>query len=151
MSDRDWEKELRKIDEQMERAPRQPEAPPAAVAPPRVSAPIGGVAAAGSAHTTGFGVYARLALATALAVGIAFWPYGARCGLGLAAYLAAVGAVMVGGVWSAVWTWRHRSARAHLLSLLLVLWGLLLASIDILPRAGYAIPTIEHAAAWRCS
>ena len=67
-----------------------------------------------------------------------FWPYASRCGPGLAGYLVAVGAVAVGGAWSAVWSWRHRAAKAHLLSLLLVLWGLSLAAIEVLPRVGYA-------------
>ena len=154
MSERDWDKELRKIDEQMERAARNPApAGPAAVAAPtqRASAPLGAAGVAIPLPTTTFGVYARLALATALGVGIAFWPYGARCGFGLAAYLAAVGAVIVGGGWSAIWTWRHRAARAHLLSLLLVVWGLLLAGIDVLPRTGYAVPTVAHPASWGCN
>ncbi len=154
MSDRDWDKELRKIDEQMERAARQP-APPAVAAPsagtaPRASQPLTAVSGGSVTPTTGFGVYARLALATALAVGIAFWPYAARCGLGLTAYLASVTAVIVAGGWSSVWTFRHRAARAHTLSLLLVLWGLVLAATEVLPRVGYAIPTAAHPASWSC-
>ncbi|HEY0996342.1 MAG TPA: hypothetical protein VGD77_10165, partial [Gemmatimonadaceae bacterium] len=94
--------------------------------------------ATGSTATTTLGVLARLVLATALGVGVLFWPYASRCGPGLAGYLAAVGAVAVGGAWSAVWSWRHRAAKAHLLSLLLVLWGLSLAAIEVLPRVGYA-------------
>jgi len=94
--------------------------------------------------------FLRLGLASALGVGILFWPYGARCGAGLAAYLGAVVAVVVGGAWSAIWTWRHRTARAHVLSLLLVLWGLVLAAVDVLPRAGYAKPTADHPATWAC-
>jgi len=59
--------------------------------------------------------------------------------------------VGVGGVWSAVWTWRHRSSQAHVLSLLLVVWGLVLAGLEILPRTGYATPTTQHPATWMCS
>lgn len=154
MSERDWDAELRKIDEQMARVPAAP--PPSAGAP---SAAPGGTAparvpslpAAPGAGTSSVGVYARLTLATALAVGIVFWPYAARCGFGLAGYLGAVTTVVVAGAWSAVWTWRHRAARAHTLSLLLVLWGLVLAAIDVLPRVGYAIPTNAHPATWSCS
>ncbi|MEO7455015.1 MAG: hypothetical protein ABIY52_02055, partial [Gemmatimonadaceae bacterium] len=80
----------------------------------------------------------RLALATALAVGILFWPYPSRCGLGLAGYGVAVVAVTLGGLWSSVWTWRHRTARAHVLSLLLIAWGLMLGTMEVLPRIGYA-------------
>lgn len=156
MSERDWDAELRKIDEEMAKqaknpAPAPPRVPPAAAPAPQPS--VGGYAPSAPAvpATSGFGVYARLALAVAIGVGIVFWPYANRCGLGLAGYLAAVGAVIVGGAWSAIWTFRHRAGRAHLLSLLLVFWGLVLASLDVLPRIGYAVPTIEHPATWSCS
>lgn len=162
MTERDWDAEMKKIDEQMARAANQPAAPRAA--PPasagalgaQVSAPQGARASAPMAAlgagpaTTSFGVYARLTLAVAVGVAIVFWPYAARCGVGLAAYLAAVLTVIVSGAWSSVWTWRHRAARAHILSLLLVTWGLVLASIEVLPRIGYATPTTAHPAGWSC-
>jgi hypothetical protein len=69
-----------------------------------------------------------------------FWPYEAKCGLALAGYLAAVGVLIGAGVWSAIWTWRHRSSRGHVLSLLLILWGGVLGAIEVLPRIGYAKP-----------
>jgi len=100
--------------------------------------------------TTTLGVMLRLALATALGVGMVFWPYEARCGGGLFLYLGAVGVLMGAGIWSAVWSWRHRSARAHVLSLLLALWGGTLAGMEVLPRLGYAIPTEAHPASWMC-
>jgi hypothetical protein len=93
---------------------------------------------------------ARLLLATALGIGMIFWPYSARCGTGLIGYLGAVGVLMGAGVWSAVWTWRHRSSSAHVLSLLIILWGGVLAAQEVLPRAGYAIPTEAHPASWWC-
>jgi hypothetical protein len=65
-------------------------------------------------------------------------------------YLAAVAVVVVSGTWSAVWSWRHRAARLHTLSLLLILWGLVLGSIDVLPRIGYAKPDLAHPAVWMC-
>jgi len=158
MTERDWDAELRKIDQEMAKAANRPApaAPPAAAPSAPVSAPMSlpsGAPAApfGTAPaTSSFGVYARLTLAVALGVAIIFWPYVARCGLGLAAYLGAVAAVVISGAWSAVWTFRHRAGRAHLLSLLLVLWGLVLAGLDVLPRVGYAKPTVEHPATWSC-
>jgi hypothetical protein len=89
-------------------------------------------------------------LAVALGVGMLFWPYSARCGVGLAGYLAAVGVVVGAGVWTAFWSWRHRSATGHVLSLLLVLWGIVLGAVEILPRTGYAKPTPARPATWRC-
>lgn len=162
MSERDWDAELRKIDEEMaKQASRPAPARPAPAAAPATSvgaaAPIGGLAglpagfgAPAAPATTNLGVYARLTLAVAIGVGIIFWPYANRCGWGLAGYLGAVGAVIVSGGWSAVWTFRHRAGRAHFLALLLVLWGLILAAMDVLPRIGYAKPTVEHPAAWAC-
>jgi hypothetical protein len=153
MTERDWDAELRKIDQQMEKAAAAsaaaPRPPVAGSAPGAVQAPPAGAGAPERA-TTGFGVYARLSLAVALGVGMIFWPYAARCGPGLGLYLGAVGALLVSGIWSGVWSFRHRAARAHVLSLLLVLWGLVLAGIEVLPRVGYAIPTVDHPAAWTC-
>ena len=89
-------------------------------------------------------------LSVALAAGIYFWPYDARCGFELFGYLAAVGVVTASGLWSAVWTWRHRSARGHTLSLLLILWGTVLGAIEVLPRIGYAKTDALHPATWTC-
>ncbi len=141
-----WDKELAKIDKQLESMsdeallPAKPNAGPAAKAE----------AVAVQRQTTTLGVMSRLLLATALGIGMAFWPYSARCGVGLLGYLAAVGVLMAAGAWSAVWTWRHRSSKGHILSLLLVLWGGTLAAMEVLPRVGYAIPSEAHPATWSC-
>jgi len=146
MADSKWDRELAKIDRQLESVsdealfPTKPNASPAARAE----------TAAVRSKTSTLGVLARLLLATALAVGIMFWPYEARCGLQLAYYLAAIAAVTASGVWSAVWSWRHRSGRAHTLSLLLIGWGLVLGAMEVLPRVGYAAPTLERPATWTC-
>ena len=147
MTDRDWDAEMKKIDKQMEKVSDQAIFPTAKGAVPAQKAAVADL----QRTTSSFGVFARLALAVALGVGILFWPYSARCGLGLAAYLGAIAALIVSGVWSSIWTWKHRAARAHTLSLLLVLWGLILASVDVLPRIGYAHPTVAHPAGWACT
>ena len=147
MSDRDWESEMKKIDKQMERVSDEALFPSKQAASPAAKAQVTAV----QGSTTTFGVFARLTLTVALGVGMVFWPYSARCGLGLAGYLAAVGALVVSGVWSSIWTFRHRSGRAHTLSLLLVLWGVVLLAVDVLPRTGYAIPTTAHPAGWACT
>jgi hypothetical protein len=104
----------------------------------------------GRRKTTTLGVLARLVLAVALGVGMLFWPYSARCGVGLFGYLGAASMVVVAGVWSSVWSWRHRSGQAHILSLLLIVWGVILGATEILPRVGYAIPDAQHPAIWMC-
>ena len=146
MSDRDWDAEMQKIDRQIASIPNQAAAPARAQAQGAAApAPLG------RPETSTFGVMARLALACALGVAIVFWPYGARCGFGLAGYLGAVATLMVAGVWSSVWTWKHRAARAHTVSLLLFTWGIVLAAADVLPRVGYAKPSANHPAHWTCS
>jgi len=154
VSDKDWAKELAKIDKQLESISDDallPAKPVPANAPPAAKAAATAEATAVQSRTTTLGVMLRLVLAIALGVGMLFWPYESRCGLGLAAYLAAVAAVSVSGVWSAVWSWRHRAGRAHVLSLLIVLWGLVLAGMEVLPRVGYAKVTPGQTAVWSCS
>jgi hypothetical protein len=146
MSDRDWDAEMKKIDQQIASIPAQSAAP--------VRVPAAGAAAPlapARSETSTFGVMARLALACALGVAIMFWPYGAKCGFGLAGYLASVTTLVVAGVWSSIWTWKHRAAKAHTVSLLLITWGLVLAAADVLPRIGYAKPTANHPVHWTCS
>jgi len=146
MSDRDWDAEMKKIDQQLASIPSQASMP-ARAQPQGATAPI----AATRSETSTFGVMARLALACALGVAIVFWPYSARCGFGLAGYLGAVATLMVAGVWSSIWTWKHRAARAHTVSLLLLTWGIVLAAADVLPRVGYAKTAANHPANWTCS
>jgi hypothetical protein len=146
MSDRDWDAEMRKIDQQLALTPNQ------ASQPVRVQPQSSGAAPQlGKPETSTFGVMARLGLACVLGVAIVFWPYTARCGVGLAGYLGAVTTLVVAGVWSSIWTWKHRSAKAHTVSLLLLTWGLVLAAADVLPRVGYAKPSANHPANWTCS
>ena len=143
----DWDAELKKIDKQLESMSDSALIPaPAKGAPPTAKAAV--VAERESTRT--WPALLRLALATALAVGILFWPYPSRCGIGLAGYLIAVAAVTVGGLWSSVWTWRHRTARAHVLSLLLVMWGLMLGAIEVLPHSGYSRADAKRPTGWSC-
>jgi len=153
MPDRDWEKELAKIDKQLASLPDEALMPVAPEKPAKgaARAPASAPAAAEPKGTTALGVFARLTLALAVGIAMAFWPYPSRCGIGLIGYLGAVGVMTAGGVWASVWTWRHRASRAHLVSLAITVWGVLLGSLEILPRIGYAYPTDKHPAAWSCS
>jgi hypothetical protein len=155
--DRDWEAEMAKIDRQI--ASTSPEklaaAAPVQAAPERRALPAAGGASVGGTAATHkhrpMAAWARLVLALALGVGIVFWPYPHGCGLGLAVYLVGLTTLVAGGVWSAVWTWRHRTPRAHILALLLILEGLTLAGFEVLPRIGYAKADATHPATWSCS
>ncbi len=146
MSTRDWDQDLKRIDKTLESVSDDALLPAQGAPTPAAKAEIASV----RQQTSTFGVFARLVLAVALAVGMVFWPYVARCGAGLAGYMGAVLVVVAAGAWTAVWTWRHRSARAHVLSLLLVLWGLVLGTLEVLPRVGYAVPTVDRPATWLC-
>jgi membrane protein YdbS with pleckstrin-like domain len=149
MAERNWTKEMSKIDRQLESISDE------ALFPTKAGGTKGSKAVKAEnlekqRTTSTLGVFLRLLLSVALGVGIYFWPYDARCGFGLAGYLAAVGVVTASGLWSAVWTWRHRSARGHTLSLLLVLWGVILGAMEVLPRVGYAKADTLHPATWTC-
>jgi len=157
--ERDWEKELAKIDRQLASMPdeqllpereagswKKREVPSAKPA----KAPGGSVPVERGRPRKAWLMYVRVLLSLALGAGMLFWPYEARCGAGLAAYLGAVGLVIASGIWSSIWTWRHRAARAHALSLLVVLWGLVLGSTEVLPRIGYTKPDPLHPASWAC-
>lgn len=146
MSDqpRDWDKELADIDKVIARMPSQG-ASPAGSAP--AALPAGRPAPMpGGGKLAVFTTWLRVALGVALAVGITQWPYASACGLNLIVYLGAIGVVIVAGLWSAVSSWRRRLGLAHTLSLLVLLWGLLLAAREVLPRAGYA----RQVRTWSC-
>lgn len=156
----DWDKELAKIDKQLASmsdeelvapAPARPSLPAGKSAGrPSAAAPVAAQPAAPTSRGATLALYGRVGLSVALGVGMLFWPYDAKCGSGLALYLGAVLSVIVSGIWSAIWSWRHRAARLHILSYLLLAWGLVLGALEVLPRTGYAIPTVLHPATWAC-
>ena len=144
----DWDQELKKIDRQLESMSDSALIPaPTKNAPPAQRAAV----AAERETTRTWPAFLRLALASLLGVGILFWPYSKQCGPELIGYLVAVAGVTLGGLWSSVWTWRHRTARAHVLSLLLVIWGLVLGTIEVLPHVGYSKPDPLRPAGWACA
>ena len=159
---KDWDKELAKVDKQLaslsddallgptpvQLSGKSTGASPAAGKATKKSAVSSMSGEPGA--TSSLGVYARLTLSVVLGVAMVIWPYPARCGAGLGAYLAAVVVVVASGIWSSVWTWRHRASHAHMLSLLLILWGMILGSIEVLPRVGYAKPDPQHPTGWVC-
>lgn len=150
MAASNWDKELAKIDKQL--GSLSDDALLSKMTPAPNAGSTTKVETVGTPRTTTtLGVLARLGLAAALGVGMYFWPYSARCGAGLFGYLAASGVVVAAGLWSAMWTWRHRSAAGHTLSLAIILWGGILGAREILPKLGYAIPSEAHPASWMCS
>lgn len=159
MTDRNWEAELAKIDKQLasvsdeklltERAPLP--AAKGAPSPKTASATTAPARAAAPATATGtWRGWIQVLIATGAAAGMMFWPWPGRCGWPLIGFAAASGVVALLGAWSAVGTWRHRLGIAHVASLLVIVWGVLLGAREVLPRVGYAIPTAERGAGWAC-
>lgn len=141
MSDqpRDWDKELAAIDKAMTRGPA-----------PTAGAPVATKSSAAPAAVpkrAAVATWLRVLLGLTLAGAMTQWPYAHQCGVELYFYLAAAFTVIVAGVWSGISSWYRRLGWAHTLSLLVVLWGIFLASQQILPRVGYA----KHLAYWVCS
>lgn len=142
MSDapRDWDRELAKIDRLIEQGKG---APPPAKAAGGKAAPAAGPQSAPAlpAPPRGkkdiAGAWLRVLLGVALGAGMTQWPYDAHCGTGLFLYLAPAALVVLVGLWSAATAWRRRIGLAHVISLLVVLWGLVLVAQVVLPRTGY--------------
>jgi hypothetical protein len=108
------------------------------------------VRARGKRAPTKLSTYLRTGFALALGVGMLFWPYDTRCGFGLFGYLLAAALLSVAGTWSALSAWRMRAGTAHIVSVGLIAWGIVLGAAQILPRIGYAIPSEAHPAGWVC-
>jgi len=85
-------------------------------------------------------------LAVALGVMMTQWPYPKDCGLHLLGYLGAVATVLFAGAGVAFDSWRLRNGLAHVLSLILIFWAMVLAAEEVLPRIGYS----ADQATWRC-
>ena len=93
------------------------------------------------------GTGGRFFLVFALSAAINFWPYGHACGFGLFTYMFADLLIIVGGLWTVAWTWRHQMPRGHAIAMVMVVWGFVLIMAQVLPRVGYA----AEAAHWFCS
>jgi hypothetical protein len=125
--------------------------PPITAARPRAAgqwtAPVSVARAESASQSQLIGVWARVFLG--LAVGVmmgAGWPYPRACGMPLAGYLGAVVTVILTGAWAASAAWRYRASLAHIVSLIIVFYGIVLAAAELLPRTGYAV---DHAD-WQC-
>lgn len=119
-------------------------------APPRVTRPrSAGVVPSSRPPARGgmVALWARVLLGIGLGSVMTQWPYPYECGLLLLGYLGAVTMVLLTGAWIAFASWKLRAGLPHILSLILVFWGLVLAAEQLLPRIGYA----ADRASWGCS
>jgi hypothetical protein len=93
------------------------------------------------------GVWGRVLLGLTAGVMLgAAWPYPRACGVPLAGYLGAVATIILSASWAASAAWRYRASLAHIVSLIILFYGIVLAAAELLPRTGYAI---NHAV-WQC-
>jgi hypothetical protein len=162
MADPNWERELADLDRRLgsipDRAPATTTAPgggrslpnavPAAAAERRT---IGTAAPAPRGWRTQLALLLRVLVSAGIVAALLYWPYPSRCGAQLVYYLALVGALALTGLWTSVAAWRHRAAFVHVLGLVTVTGAAVLAAREVLPKTGYALPTVEHPAAWSCS
>jgi len=143
---RDWDRELADVDRAIA---KEGAGPPAgalpsgtAPAPRTTAAPVGAPVRRRSVALTWFWV----ALAVALGVGLAVWPYQRACGLQLVFYLGAAGVTALIALLGALASWSHHRGFAHVISLLVILWAGFVALREVLPRVGYAKTSLE----WMC-
>lgn len=148
---RDWDKELAEIDKLMAQPQAQVPAKtgagaPAPARPSGGGAPQAPAAAPVASRKAIFATWLKVLLAAVAAGAMTQWPYAHACGLGLFLYLGASAVIALSGVTGAISSWKRRIGLAHVVSLLVLLWGLWLAAAVVLPRIGYA----KETATWFC-
>ncbi|HJS42241.1 MAG TPA: hypothetical protein VJ755_02105 [Gemmatimonadales bacterium] len=136
--DRDWDREMREVDKLLAKLPEAD--PTLGRGLPTARSAQGG---SPTVRTTGgtrsvAATWGRLGLGLLLGVGMLVWPYSHVCGAKLLFYGTGVFTLIVSGIWSATASWRYRQGFAHLMSILLIFWGVILALGIVLPRTGYA-------------
>ena len=146
MSEIDWATELKKIEREYDGLPPEPTAAELARKRAAERREQEKLREAGMRS----GAWGRAILVIALATAINFWPYFRGCGVGLFTYVAAESMVMVSGLWLVVWTWHGRMVRAHILGVVMTLWGGALIAAEALPRVGYARVDAANPPAWFC-
>ncbi len=150
--ERDWDKELAEVDKLLNQLPTYREEQAATRAAQARSAAAGSGGGGGATPTRvstreWAGTWGRVGLGLLVGIGMAQWPYSYACGLKLYFYLGGVLVVFAAGLWSSISSWRRRLGFAHLLSQGLIIWALVLAALEVMPRIGYAKQTKN----WTCS
>jgi len=148
--DRDWDREMREVDKLLAKLPEAD--PTLGRAVPTARRTPGGTPTVRSPMTSGAhraaATWGRLGLGVLLGVGMLVWPYSHVCGAKLLFYGTGVFTLIVSGIWSAAASWRHRKGFAHLMSILVSFWGVILALGIVLPRTGYA--NARERGVWFC-
>jgi hypothetical protein len=146
VSQTNWDRELKRIEREFDSGSGdpfirlEPSSKPAGrqVSGPRRTGP------------SALAVWGRLLLVVTLAVGMYYWPYARSCGVGLYSYMGAATLLGAGALWAATSSWQARLARAHAVSMLMVILALAQLATQILPRVGYAVVDPTNPPAWAC-
>jgi len=144
--DNDWSSQLKKIEREFDGLPPEPSA-----ASLRMQTEAQRRTQELASQRRAFlGAGARLLLVGALGAALAMWPYERSCGSGLLGYLGVEAMMLVGGIWVASSTWKSRLAKTHIVALLIVLASIVLMSMEVLPRVGYAQVDVKNPPVWSC-
>ena len=149
----DWDKEMAEVDRLLKRLPNaDPTLGRGGGGDPTVRRPAvaPGTGLSGSATSgagTWLGTWVKVGLGILVGIGVApgVWPYSHGCGLRLVFYLVGVTTVVAAGVWAGMSSWRRRLGFAHVVSQVLIIWGILLMAREVLPRVG-----AKPEALWLC-
>lgn len=142
--ERDWDKEMAEVDRLLKRLPSA-EPTLGRGAEPTVRNPAVPGRAGATAETMfrssareWLGTWAKVGLGVLVGIGVTpgVWPYSHGCGLRLIFYLIGVTTVIAAGVWVGLSSWKRRLGFAHVVSQVLIVWGTLLLTREVLPRVG---------------
>jgi len=151
--ERDWDKQMAEVDRLLKKLPNaDPTLGRGSGAEPTLRRPAvaPGVAAGGGAlygAAGRLGTWLKVGLGVLIGIGVApgVWPYSHGCGLRVIFYLLGVTTVVAAGAWASVSSWRRRLGFAHVISQVLIVWGILLMTREVLPRVG-----AKAEALWLC-
>ncbi|HET9064743.1 MAG TPA: hypothetical protein VFN22_02830 [Gemmatimonadales bacterium] len=152
--DRDWDREMAKIDRLMGKEPPSPSPAPRLPGASNVAAttraterntsgPVANVPVAGG----GLRVWLTTLLGPVGVAALVMWPYGTTCGTWLWVYLLGVLAVFGASLMAMRAAWQHRRPMAMAVGVLTLIAALGLAAMIVLPRVGYAAASLT----WTCS
>jgi len=148
--ERDWDKEMAEVDRLLNKLPYAEPTLGRSSGERTVKKPaVSGGAAGGTVPSRGdwLGTWAKVALGVLVGIGVTpgVWPYTHGCGLRLIFYLVGVGTVIAAGVWAGVSSWRRRLGVAHVIAQVLIVWGAILVTRELLPRVGARVDAM-----WLC-
>jgi len=140
----DWDKEMAEVDRLLKKLPSA-EPTPSRGTEPTVRKPAETMFRSGAGGWLGTWVKVGLGVLVGIGVTPGVWPYSHGCGLRLMFYLIGVATVIAAGLWAGISSWKGRLGFAHVVAQVLIIWGTLLLTLEVLPRVG-----AQAEALWLC-